>query len=84
MAVPSLGTTTCAQHAHTHTEKHMPRAQLATPWGHPVTPLPVLSWLWLYLGCTWAVGAQPGDPRVPRWDGGDKTPTRALLAGRWR
>lgn len=72
MAVPALGTTR-AQHA--HTEKHMPGAQLATPWGHPVTPVP---------GLAGAVGAQPGVPRVHGWDGGDQTPNRALLAGRWR
>lgn len=40
MAVPALGTTR-AQHA--HTEKHVPKAQLVVPWGHPVIPVPVLA-----------------------------------------
>ncbi|XP_021402947.2 reduced folate transporter isoform X2 [Lonchura striata] len=78
VAVPALGTT----HAqHTHIQRNMCQGH---SWPHLGATLSPQYLCWAGCGCTWAVGAQPGVPRVHGWDGGDHISIRALLAGRWR
>lgn len=76
--MPALGTTR-AQHAHTQRKTRQGHC-----WPHLRATLSPQDLCWAGCSCTWAVVTQPGVPRVRGGDGGDRTSTRALLAGRWR